>query len=129
MCEQAGLFSAVLTAFLAVSVVLLQPDNSQLSVQLLSLIALQNGAPERMQPYLNATAESLPTSTSFQAPSSAVAINALWFISLVLSLLAALFILAAQQWIRHYLLPPLLPVSQKIELSHLRRSSIGSGQV
>ena len=101
--RQAGLFSAVLTAFLAVSIALLQPDNSQLSVQLLSLIALQNGAPSSMQAFLNATAESLPATTTFQAPTSVVAINALWFTSLVLGLATALLGILAKKWCREYL--------------------------
>ena len=62
--QQAGLFSAVLTAFIIASLVLLQPDNSQTTVQLLSLLVLENGnAPSRMRSFLNETAESLPTST------------------------------------------------------------------
>ena len=101
--KQAGLFSAVLTAFLIASLVLLQPDNSQTSVQLLSLLALQNGAPARMQPFLNETAEGLPNSTDFDVPVSVAAINTLWFTSLVVSLAAALFGILAKQWCREYL--------------------------
>ena len=101
--KQAGLFSAILTAFLIASLVLLQPDPSQTSVQLLSLIALQNGAPSRVQPFLNDTAESLPTSTEFDVPTSVAAINTLWFMSLVISLAAALFGILAKQWCREYL--------------------------
>ena len=93
----------MITAFVITSIVLLQPDNSQLSVQLLSLIALQNGASSDFQPFLNSTAQSLPTSTSFRAPLSVVAINSLWFVSLVLSLAAALFGILAKQWCREYL--------------------------
>ena len=67
--EQAGLFSAVLTAFIIASLVLLQPDNSQTTVQLLSLLVLRDGgAPSRMQSFLNETADSLPESTDFQIP-------------------------------------------------------------
>ena len=101
--RKAGLFSAVLTAFLIVVIVLLQPDNSQISVQLLSLIALQNGAPVGLQPFLNDTARSLPDSFNFTAPSGAVTINILWFTALVLSLAAALFGILAKQWCREYL--------------------------
>ena len=101
--QQAGLFSAVLTAFLVVSLVLLQPDNSQISIQLLSLIAIQNGAPARMQTFLNETAESLPTSTAFKLPANAATINTLWLTSLVLSLAAALFGILGKQWCREYL--------------------------
>ena len=41
-----------------------------------------------MDPYLNETAASLPTSTTFKAPGNVVTINILWFTSLVLALAA-----------------------------------------
>ena len=85
------------------SILFLQPDNSQTTVQLLSLIALQNGAPTDVQPFLNETAEALPRSTTFRAPRSAVTINTLWFTSLVLSLAAALLGILAKQWCREFL--------------------------
>ena len=97
------MFSAILTAFLVVSIVLLQPDNSQLTVQLLALIALQNGAPADSESFLSATAEALPTTVAFRASINTLIVNALWSISLVLSLAAALLGILAKQWIREYL--------------------------
>ena len=85
------------------SILLLQPDNSETSVQLLSLIAIRIGAPSDVQPFLNETAGALPPSTTFKAPTNVVAINTLWFTSLVLSLAAALFGILAKQWCREYL--------------------------
>ena len=94
----------MLTAFIIASLVLLQPDNSQTTVQLLSLVAIQNGgAPSRVQAFLNETAEMLPESTNFQIPTAVSTINTLWFLSLVLSLAAALFGILAKQWCREYL--------------------------
>ena len=93
----------MLTAFLVVSLLLLQPDNSQTTVQLLSLIALQGGVPMDLQPMLNETASSLPRSATVRAPGNAATINTLWFASLVLSLAAALFGILAKQWCREYL--------------------------
>ena len=94
----------MLTAFLIASLVLLQPDNSQTTVQLLSLIALQNPAtPPHMQAFLNDTAESLPSTVEYHASTSVLTINTLWFTSLVLSLAAALFGILAKQWCREYL--------------------------
>ena len=103
MYVQTGLFSAVLTAFLVVSILLLQPDNSQITVQLLSLIAIQNGASTNSHPFLNDAASSLPTSARLRAPPNLVTLNILWFTSLVLSLAAALFGILAKQWCREYL--------------------------
>ena len=56
-----------------------------------------------MDPYLNETAASLPSSTTFKAPGNVVTVNVLWFTSLVLSLAAALFGILAKQWCREYL--------------------------
>ena len=100
LLSQAGLFSAVLTAFVIAACPLLQQDNSRLSVQLLSVIALRLGEPST-QP--NASTTPLPDSTTFQPSSTILAINALWFVSLVLSLAAALFGILAKQWCREYL--------------------------
>ena len=87
----------MLTAFIIASLVLLQPDNSQTTVQLLSLAAIQNGgAPSRVQAFLTETAEMLPESTDFQIPTAVSTINTLWFLSLVLSLAAALFGILAE---------------------------------
>ena len=56
-----------------------------------------------MDPFLNETAASLPTSSAFKAPGNVVTINILWFTSLVLALAAALFGILAKQWCREYL--------------------------
>ncbi|KAJ3524923.1 hypothetical protein NM688_g8480 [Phlebia brevispora] len=98
----AGLFSAVLTAFLAQTYQLLQPDNSQLTVDLLSDISLQLRSFRISPPFINAT---LPDSTP-AAPgvsSHAVAINIVWFLSLTFSLASALFGLLVKQWLREYM--------------------------
>ena len=116
------MFSAILTAFLVVSIVLLQPDNSQLTVQLLALIALQNGAPADSESFLSATAEALPTTVAFRAPINTLIVNALWSISLVLSLAAALFGILAKQWCREYLRwhNTILPARDNVLLRQLR---------
>ena len=73
-------------------------------MQLLSRITIQTGPPEAaIDPYLNETAASLPSSTTFKAPGNVVTVNVLWFTSLVLSLAAALFGILAKQWCREYL--------------------------
>ena len=56
-----------------------------------------------MRSFLNETAESLPESTNLHIPTSVSTINTLWFLSLVLSLTAALFGILAKQWCREYL--------------------------
>ncbi|THG99995.1 hypothetical protein EW026_g2454 [Hermanssonia centrifuga] len=98
----AGLFSAVLTAFVVPSYLLLQPDNSQLSVQILDRISAQLARFEIVPPFINSTASDSSTS-AFQVSTSARWMNCLWFLSLILSLSSALFGILAKQWIREYL--------------------------
>ncbi|KAJ3518919.1 hypothetical protein NM688_g9374 [Phlebia brevispora] len=99
----AGLFSAVVTAFVIVSYTMLQPDTTQQSIQLLSVLAIRSGGFPGSDSFLNSTAATLPSSTAFQAPTSAITINALWFASLVLSLASALYGILAKQWCREYI--------------------------
>ncbi|KAJ3551612.1 hypothetical protein NM688_g4602 [Phlebia brevispora] len=99
----AGLFSAVVTAFVIVSYTMLQPDNTQLSVQLLSVLAIRAGGSTGSNSFLNSTAATLPSSIIFRASAAAISINALWFTSLVLSLASALYGILAKQWCREYL--------------------------
>ncbi|THH00001.1 hypothetical protein EW026_g2452 [Hermanssonia centrifuga] len=99
----AGLFSAVLTAFVVPSYLLLQPDNSQLSVQILDRISAQLARFEIVPPFINSTASDSSVSPAFQVSTSARWMNCLWFLSLILSLSSALFGILAKQWIREYL--------------------------
>ncbi|KZW00802.1 hypothetical protein EXIGLDRAFT_720418 [Exidia glandulosa HHB12029] len=80
----AGLFSAVVTAFIVESYKLLQPDYTRLTYY-----AVRN-APA---PY---------TPESFTVPSSARVVNGLWITSLTLSLLSALVIIMARQCLMNY---------------------------
>ena len=73
-----------------------------MQVQLLSIVAIRLGEPQD-HPFLNSTAASLPTSTTFEPSTASIVINALWIISLVLSLVSALFGILAKQWCREYL--------------------------
>ncbi|KAJ3524188.1 hypothetical protein NM688_g8605 [Phlebia brevispora] len=98
----AGLFSGVLTAFVAQSYQSLLPDTAQLSVNLLEKISTQLDSGTDLQ---RPTTTNVPASSvePFIAPVSAVTINTLWFLSLVFSLAAALFGILAKQWLREYL--------------------------
>ncbi len=102
MIIQAGLSSAVLTAFNVESYHLLQPDPSDPTVAVLKQISAQLNGYTWTPPFLNATHTTGPgllTSTPYQAPVSAVWLNSLWFSSLVFSFAAALLALFVKQWI------------------------------
>ncbi|KAJ7056105.1 hypothetical protein C8F01DRAFT_1062319 [Mycena amicta] len=93
----AGLFSASLTAFIVESYKTLVADSGDSTVQLLSQISLQLAAAS------NGTVFKDPALIPFKAPTSALVCNALWFISLGLSLACALVATLLEQWAREFL--------------------------
>ncbi|KAK1235712.1 hypothetical protein PQX77_001083 [Marasmius sp. AFHP31] len=86
----AGLFSAVVTAFTIESYQWLQEAPEDTTVALLRQISQQ----------LNGT--SIPEPDTFAVSSSDVAINVLWFLSLITALVDALFALLCKQWLREH---------------------------
>ncbi|KAF9018117.1 hypothetical protein BDP27DRAFT_1440294 [Rhodocollybia butyracea] len=95
----AGLFSAVLTTFVAQTSQSLSQDNTQLSASYLSELTMLVRANGNSTAILN-----IPlTSTSFSPDILDLWINGLWFTSLVISLSVALFAVLAKQWLRQYM--------------------------
>ena len=99
---QAGLFSAVLTAFNVESYPLLQPPATDPSLDVLRQIAAQLQAP-----YGNATQPAFvqpgPDAASrFDIPQSAIVLNILWFSSLILSLSTATIGIMVKQWTHEF---------------------------
>ncbi|KAJ7657761.1 hypothetical protein DFH06DRAFT_1408772 [Mycena polygramma] len=93
----AALFSAILTAFIVESYKSLNPDPSDLTVQLLEQISQQLAAA------VNGTTFNIAPSPSFTPTVSSLVCNALWFISLGFSLACALIATLIQQWARDFL--------------------------
>jgi len=106
---QAGLFSAVTTAFIIESYKWLRPDPAEVTVQLLSQITEQLGGS------FNQTASQIRGMTNFRPNIWDVAINTLWCSSLVCSLIAALLCILAKQWIREYMRS--IPISFREDIS------------
>ncbi len=100
---QTGLFSATVVAFLIEGYIQLQPSSSD-TVTLLVQISQQFAA---LCWFLSAgSSVSIPSGLpgqDFQPSTSAVRVNTLWFINLVLSLTCALSATLTQQWARRYL--------------------------
>ncbi|KAI0716573.1 hypothetical protein C8Q76DRAFT_572271, partial [Earliella scabrosa] len=97
----AGLFSAVLTAFNVQSYQLLQPDPTDSTLVVLQQINSKLDSFTVALPFVNSTQDvRAPGVESFQAPSSAVWINILWFSGLVLSLASASLALVVKQWLQ-----------------------------
>ncbi|SJL01202.1 uncharacterized protein ARMOST_04520 [Armillaria ostoyae] len=100
--EKAGLFSAVVTTFVAQTSQSLQVDYSEVTASLLiELINVQRSASN------GSLVNDVPRSDlAFRPSMSDSWVNGLWFISLSLSLTAALFAVLTKQWIHQYLSVP-----------------------
>ncbi|KAF7350482.1 hypothetical protein MVEN_01353800 [Mycena venus] len=93
----AGLFSASLTAFIIESYKTLTPDSGDSTVQLLTHISQQLAAAA------NGTAFPAQSPAPFTPLPSSLICNALWFMSLGLSLTCALIATLLEQWARDFL--------------------------
>ncbi|KAK1220489.1 hypothetical protein PQX77_016739 [Marasmius sp. AFHP31] len=87
----AGLFSAVVTAFTVESYQWLEEQPEDTTVALLKQISWKQ---------INGTAP--PDPQPFEISTSVVCINVLWFLSLVIALVDALFALLCKQWLREH---------------------------
>ncbi|PBK83125.1 hypothetical protein ARMGADRAFT_945379, partial [Armillaria gallica] len=102
----AGLFSAVVTTFVAQTYQNLQVDYAAMSASLLyeSVLvqrAIANGSP------VNSIAPSpLNPTITFVPATTDVWVNGLWFTSLFLSLTTALVAVLVKQWLHHYVALP-----------------------
>ncbi|KAI0039216.1 hypothetical protein FA95DRAFT_1567283 [Auriscalpium vulgare] len=97
-----GLFSATIATFLVESYKNLQPDPNDTTARLLlqissQLAAISNGT---QAPVL----QPLTAANTFRPSASALRVNAMWFLSLAMSLTCALSATLMQQWARQYLL-------------------------
>ncbi|KAI0347856.1 hypothetical protein BDW22DRAFT_1319209, partial [Trametopsis cervina] len=99
-----GLFSAVVTAFVALSYTLLQENPGVQTMvairQLVDQVAgfvIVDGALVKTEPQL------LPPITVFQPSPAAIRVNVLWFSSLIVSLSTASLSIFVNQWLRAYM--------------------------
>lgn len=90
-----------MTAFNIESYKLLKEDSQDRSVLILERISLQLSSLSVNSAFINSTTPAI-TTAAFKVTPTNVAINALWFISLSLALVAALFAIIALGWIRYY---------------------------
>ena len=109
MASQAGLFSAVLTAFVVDSKQELKPSPADETVYylqqhstILSQISLQLSSLAPQVPIPSTPPPSFPDS-AFKPSASDVRVNVFWFMALVFSLLAALLAILVQQWVRKHM--------------------------
>ena len=133
---QAGLFSAVVTTFTVDSYKSLAPSPPpDASTQLLARISLQLESFAFGGMFVNSTTPSLSLVDATQAASDTtsrsfpVDVNILWIVSLALSLLSALYAIAAQQWLRHLRIPSHLSAQAGVRLLQTRYESLHYWQV
>ena len=101
LTQKAGLFSAVVTAFIIESYKMLQKDPS---VDILARILKQLESTAINQPALQSSVQSSLTDNPW--PTSAnVRINILWFLSLIFSLATVLVGIVSLQWLREHQRP------------------------
>ncbi|KAK7043852.1 hypothetical protein VNI00_008017 [Paramarasmius palmivorus] len=114
----AGLFSAVVTAFLIEAYQKLEEDPADKTVALLEkLVSLQ-------QPNISQTAAISSDLNPFTPDASTIRINCFWLLSLIFSLTSALFGLLCKQWLREYQRePPTSSPAEALALRQLRRDS------
>lgn len=98
---QAGLLSAIVTAFVIEVYRTLQPDSGALSASILLHISQQLASMSE-SPGASSTKDAFAV-REFQAPKYALRVNILWFVSLVISLFTASLSMLAKQWLREYL--------------------------
>ncbi|KAK7688912.1 hypothetical protein QCA50_007603 [Cerrena zonata] len=124
----AGLFSAVLTAFVVESYTTLQEDPTDASAQMLVLISLQLQALTASTNVSNEIISSF-TPAPFRPSSSALWINGFWFSSLVCSLITASFGILVKQWLREYMMHDSLSPRAEFRVRNFRYTGLVQGGV
>lgn len=120
-----------MTAFTIESYQLLQQDPGDASTEILATISSQLASFATGSGFINSTAPaaSLTQLSSFTPPPWAVSVNILWFISLALSLVAALFAIMVQQWIREYPAAALTSARENLRLRRFRLRGLNTWRV
>ncbi|KAJ3710818.1 hypothetical protein C8R42DRAFT_563137, partial [Lentinula raphanica] len=95
----AGLFSAVVTTFVAQTSQALSIDNESLSASYLGEIS----AILRANGNISTISQIPSTGTAFSPATGDIWVNGLWFTSLTIALSVALFAVLAKQWLRQYM--------------------------
>src|SRR5579863_1037760 len=107
MTSQAGLFSAVLTAFVLDSKQNLKVSpNDQIVYYLQQNVAIMDQISHQISaivPQVSIPSTPLPAFPTFKPLASDIRINVFWFMALIFSLSAALLATLVQQWVRDYM--------------------------
>jgi hypothetical protein len=121
------LFSAVVTAFVIETYQSLQVDYAEITTRTLAQMSLQL-AGRTSEPF--SVTSQLAPDEAFNPSTSSLRINVLWFLSLVLSLSAALFGIIIKQWLREYITwVEVAPIQAAIGLRQFRSEGLSRWNV
>ncbi|KAF8492557.1 hypothetical protein F5888DRAFT_1575113, partial [Russula emetica] len=95
-----GLFASTVATFISISYQSLQRDPNAITQSLLTQISQQ--LPGSSNATTSNASLSINAQDPFSPPATAVFVNSVWFVSLVLSLTCALMATMLQQWTRRY---------------------------
>ncbi|KAJ3524736.1 hypothetical protein NM688_g8511 [Phlebia brevispora] len=115
----AGLYSAVLTAFLIESYKNLQEDPQQEMIHILHRISLQISS-AGSEPSFNPSLPPPSSTPTFHPSTSDICVNVCWFASLILSLSTASYAMLVKQWLREYLALDSTVPQECIRIRHFR---------
>lgn len=121
--RQAGLFSAIVTAFIIESYKWLSQNPQDVTVKLLTEISskLNGNVPtRRVEGPLTLATDVVP----FSASLSDIVINSLWFVSLVAALSSAFIGILVKQWLREYMRPVSTTPIDSLSLRQLRYQAL-----
>ncbi|KAK0227875.1 hypothetical protein IW262DRAFT_561167 [Armillaria fumosa] len=102
----AGLFSAVVTSFIAQTYQNLQADYNAMTASLLFELVFVQRAIATGSSVKSITPSHLNPTIAFVPATTDVWVNGLWFVSLFLSLTTALVAVLVKQWLHHYVVLP-----------------------
>jgi hypothetical protein len=117
---KAGLFSAVVTAFVIESYKFLQPSPNDAVVGLLFQIANSLKNTSSLPPSVDPASITTP----FSPTSSAIRLNVFFFLSLILSLTTVLIGTISLQWLREHQSYPNLSPKEKAAILHMRSEAL-----
>ncbi|KAJ3547810.1 hypothetical protein NM688_g5367 [Phlebia brevispora] len=124
----AGLFSAVMTGFLVESYKTLLPNQSASTVEVLEAISSQMTSFIVSNQFANSTRAAAVASIPPSHP-TAVRINALWFASLICSLVSASLGMLVKQWLREYLAVDYLAPQARVRIRQFRWQGLKTWRV
>lgn len=127
--RQAGLYSAVLSAFNIESYTALQPNPNDQMISLLERIAVQTQSYTITSSSVNSTAQPASPAPQFVAPLWALRVNGLWFASLIISLAAASLSMLVKQWLREFVAVQYRTPQQRLRAHQYRKAGLDKWKV